>query len=238
MSRYITLILSFSVFLTSFGCAGIARWDFEKYPTYPYDSHDKYDGTCDGGKDFSPIWAQSATGQWQGFLWEDYRTDYIPYAKRLVAMRCVFSKTTFDYSGRHEWIKCDVLIDGHPTASKIAEISPYGDVWFDSYQNNIDFEFDGLFRNNYADGRMSVDWDEKVYLPGTSKTEMHHVYLEGDFELGRVKGSQWESAWELFDNYGENAWTLPDEIWREATKNGLEALSNQAVVIETGVRTK
>jgi hypothetical protein len=205
-----------------------ASWS-DKYwnPTSPYyDGTGNHGGPYDGSyKDSGPDWSCDLTGEWEGYLYESYRSDNLPLRRRPVAMRCSYSDTTWTGSSRYEWVDVDVLVDGRPTALETVEVDQGGYLSFDSYKDDIDFEMSGYASYGSFSGQMHIKWDEKVKLPGTDKSEKHYVSLGGNCELYRVRGSQWAAAWQLFDTYGDGVFDLSDEIWQSATLEGLQHLA-------------
>ena len=235
----VTLILLFSLTLS---CA-----ELREYPVYP-DGGEYYDGPGDGGgsydggeydggggggyyppppppKDYGCDWACDATGEWEGFIWEKYRSDGLSLSKKMMAMRVRFVETTYDYSGRHEWVDVDVLIDGRPVASRETQVTSSGYINLASFKNDIDLELRGRFKNNDAEGDVDLSWDEKVENKYTGHVEEYWVRIRGDYDLGLVHGAHWAQAWELFDTYGDGVWDLPDDVWEAATVEGLAHLA-------------
>ncbi len=230
MRNALSILIALFVFAI-IGCEGYAGGKFE-FPTTPH--HDDYDGGYggSGGGGYSPQpdihdgpnLARDVEGEWEGFLWEDYRSDGRPRGKKKVALRLRYSDTTYGYSGRHEWVKVDVLVDGRPAASSTAEVRPGGYIGFSSHRHDIEFEMNGRFRQNRADGDIRLAWDEKVESKWSGDIRKEFVRIRGGFELGRVHGYHWGAAWELFDTFGEDAWDLGDEVWQAATLEGLQHL--------------
>lgn len=240
MRKLMFLIAALALLIPA-GCRAYYKGGVYEYPTYPgggnYGGDYDYGGYYPPTGDDEPTWSSDVLGEWEGFLWEDYRSDNLPLSKKTVAMRCSYSDTTHKSSGTHEWVKVNVLVDGRPTASCTAEAWKGGYLGFSSHQGDIYFDFDGTFTGNSARGYIGLEWDEKVEIPHTGKVEKHHVYLEGPFELGRVRGTHWAAAWDLFDRYGDQVWDLPEESWELATAEGLAhlaALEESALRDSTG----
>ncbi len=234
------LIFILILILPLIGC-----FENDRYPSYPSGGEynggsggyggggGDYGGGYGGGYDDGCDWAYDAIGEWEGFLWEEYRSDGRPLSKKMLAMRASYSDTTYTYSGRHEWIKLDVLVDGRPVASSKSEISSSGYISFSSHKSGIDFEIYGRFRNNDAYGDIDLAWDEKVQNKYTGKLELRYVHIRGDYEMGRVHGSHWAAAWDLFDTCEDGIWDLPDVVFKAAT---LEGLAHLAEIEETFIR--
>jgi len=242
--RHVTFILLAILILPLTAC----RFDEYGYdnPTYP--SGGEYDGGYgDGGGggygggtynppdyDDGPDWSRDVEGEWEGFMWEQYRSDGRPLSKKKLAMRFQYADTTYTWSGRHEWVKANVVVDGRPAASSKTEVTSSGRIDFSSYQNGIDFEMQGNFYGDSGSGDIELAWDEKVTDKYTGETEMCYVRVRGDFELARAVGDHWGAAWALFDLYGDDGiWELPDYVWETATLEGLEHLD---AVEETFIR--
>ncbi len=214
--------------IASAGCGALD----EPWPTYPSGGEytgGPYGGEYDGGGgdydppyDDGPDWSRQAEGEWEGFMWETYRSDHEPLGKRKVAVRIRYSRTTHDGGSRHEWVNVDALVDGRPMGGGLTEISSSGCLAVSSSHN--DFQMGGCFREGGASGSMSFTTEEKVKDPYTGGTETHTVHVSGDFSLGRVCGSHWAQAWELIDVYGEVIRDLPDEVWEAATFEALQHL--------------
>jgi hypothetical protein len=204
------------------GCSGSG--DVSKYyPTYPSGGEYTYDGSTDGE---GHSYIQDFSGEWEGFMWEDYRSDFLSLGKKRLAMRVQYRDSTWTSSGWRDWYKIDVLIDGRPAASIVEEIRSGGYYHLNSYQDSIDLEMDGWFRTSSGDGDFKLDWEEKFKDQWGGETIKYRVWITGDYELGKVRGAHWASAWDLFDTYGDGIWTLPDEIWEAATLEGLQYLDS------------
>jgi len=227
MSRFIAVLIIFMIVPLA-GCNSAGYW-----PTYP--TGGEYgDGGGSGYNpydppyyDTGPDWSRDAVGEWEGFMWEDWRSDGRPLSKKIVAMRVNFTRATYNYSGRHEFVKIDVLVDGRPAASKETEITQYGQVSLASYKSSIDFRMTGRFRYDSGDGDIELTWDEKVYNPWTGYTDTYTVDLGGNYEVGRVHHGLWADAWALFDTYGEGIFDLDDTVWETATSAGVANMAEQ-----------
>jgi len=239
--RYLPVLALIFAGMFLISCSGDFSGKYNSYPTYPYGGEyddDYYGGGYDYGPkpptyDYEPRYADDIEGEWEGFMWEDYRSDNRPHGKKIVAMRVRFSEVTYDYSGRHEWVKVNVLIDGRPVANKIEEIESGGRMDLTSCVNDIDFDMDTRFYSATAVGDIDLWWEEKVEDWWGDKYFID-VHVRGDFELGRAKGSHWAAAWDLFDQYGDDIWTISDETWEFATMEGIQHMLE---VEETFFRT-
>lgn len=215
-----------ALMLPIMGCFG----DEGYYPSYPYGG--EYDGGYGGGDyggyyppyDDGPDLARLVEGEWEGFMWEDYRSDHRPPGKKKLAMRIRYSDTTYDYSGRREWVDVNVLVDGRPAASSRTRVNSGGYIHLSSYRNDIQFEMHARFHSDDGEGEIDLTWDEKYKDEWTGKTETCRVRTRGDFEVGRVRHGHWAAAWELFDTYRDGIWELPDSVWETATLEGIEHL--------------
>jgi hypothetical protein len=212
----LTLLL-FAIFcFYSLGCGGV----YTPYdPGFYNDNPDDYNY-----QDNSPLWSQDLQGEWEGFLYENWRSDNLGLSKKLVAMRFQWTDTEWLYGERHEWVNVNLLINGRPTAYLETEVDQDGHIIFDSQKDDIDLGMEGWFDGYNGDGWIDLAWDEKVNIPGTGQVVMHYVELSGDFEVGRVRGSQWATAWKLFDTYGEKALDLSDDVWQTATQEAITSL--------------
>lgn len=221
MQDYFRLSVVFTILLMIFtvSCNGTSGSKY--YPTYP--SGGDYGG---GGYDWydDDYYVTDRSGEWEGFMWEEYRSDHRSLSKKKLAMRVQYRNSTWTSSGWHDWYKIDVLIDGRPAASTVDEIRSGGYFCIDSYQSAIDLELYGNFRSSSVDGDFKLDWDEKFKDPWEGDTIKVRVWISGDYNAGRVRGLHWASAWELFDIYGDGIWDLPDETWEAATMEGLAYL--------------
>ncbi|MCK4719392.1 hypothetical protein KAU08_01960 [bacterium] len=226
--RIVTGILLILV-LALLGCSGCAPGEYKPYPTYP--SGGDYD--YGGGSYDLPDYVHDALGEWEGFMWEEYRSDHRTLGKKKVAVRIQYKDSTYTSSGWRDWVRVNVLIDGRPAASTIEEIRSGGYLHLETYQGDIDLDLKGWFRHNKANGDIDLVWDEKFDYPW-GDTDFYRVRSAGDFELGHVTHLHWASAWELFDTYGDEIWDLPEETWYEATLDGMEYLES---IEETLVRT-
>jgi len=243
MSRFLPII----ILIAMIPLAGCVRDGY--VPTYPtggeYGGDDYYDGgDYGGGGGYYPPppppnydddidWARVAEGEWEGFMWEEWRSDGRPLSKKIVAMRVNFRRVTYDYSGRHEIIKMDVLVDGRPVASKETEIKQSGNFSFASYKSDVDMLMQGRFTYSEAYGDIDLGWHEKVKNPWTGQMDEYFVDLGGYYEAGRLRHGHWAQAWELFDTHGDAVFDLDDSVWETAT---LEAMEHMAQVEETILR--
>ncbi|MCX6645211.1 MAG: hypothetical protein NTY09_02460 [bacterium] len=196
------------------------------YPTYPYGGDYNYDGNNNNDNNDYIV---DYSGEWEGFMWEDFRSDYISLGKKKIAMRVNYRDSTWTSSGWSDWYKIDVLIDGRPAASTVEEIHSGGYIHLQSNDNSIDLDMQGYFRKSNADGNFMLDWDEKFKDQWDGETVKYQVWISGTYDLGHVKGAQWAPAWELFDTYGDGIWDLSDEIWEAATLEGLAHLDTLTV---------
>jgi hypothetical protein len=218
MRPVIYAVISALLLLTVPACSG-AGWNY--YPTYPDDGY--YDGSYGGNhkppKDAEKLYT-AVEGEWEGYLYENYRSDHMALRKRPIALRCTYSDITWSGSTKHEWVNADLVVDGRPAARTRAEVGKGGYLSFSSYKNDIEVEMEGWFSSGHADGWIDLCWQEKVKLPGKNKTEMHDVHLYGDFDLNRDKDSHWADMWQLFDLYGDGVFELGDETWENAYEVG------------------
>jgi hypothetical protein len=222
--RNSAIILSGLIILFSIGCSGY----IEPYnPVYPYDDYD------DIYYDYGPLYSDNITGEWEGYLYEDSRSDYLDLGEKTVAMRAQWIRTYWSDGVRHEVVEINLLIDGRPAAYLNTEIGSDGAIYFTSSRNDIDLDMEGWFYDDYGDGSMYLAWDEKIKMPDTDKVDMHYVELDGDFELDRVRGSQWAEAWKLFDTMGEGVFQLSDDAWKNISMAGIE---NLAPKVRIGMR--
>lgn len=189
------------------------------YPTYP--TGGEYDGGGGGGTYYPPYdydddyynAAREAEGTWEGFLWEDSRSDGRPLGKQPVAVR-------ISYAGTNQ-VKVNVVVDGRPVANEKTSISSSGRIGIGTNMCSMS----GYFSGSSASGSMTVDWDEKYENPYNGKVETHHVVIRGSYSLNRSHGGQWAAVWDLFNLYEDDIWNLPDEVWEEASREGLEHLA-------------
>lgn len=231
-NNYLLLILLLlGLLISSTACeGGGSNSGSYYYPTYPYDGGGYKDY---GSNDYEMNWSQDIVGEWEGFIQETYRSDNIPISKKILALRCRFSGTTWTGTGRHEWVKVDVLVDGRPAGSSNAEISRYGYLEFYTRKDDITFALDGRFVDNMSYGDVEMDWNEKVEIPYLGKVDLHHVYIRGDYSAGRVRGTHWASAWDLFDRHGDGVWDLGDEAWQDASREGMIHMQQVLTELET-----
>ena len=214
------IAIAFSLIFLTAGCTGSGT-GFKPYPTYP-SGGDYYDDGYNNYDDYIVDYS----GEWEGFMWEHYRSDYLSPGKKKLAVRVRYRDSTRTYSGWHDWYKIDVLIDGRPVASTVEEIHESGYMHLNSYTSGIDLDMQGWFRTSSADGNFSLDWEEKFKNPWDGDTIKLRVRITGDYDMGRVHGLHWASAWDLFDTYGDGIWDLPDETWETATLEGLTYLDS------------
>ena len=240
--RHVTLLLSCLLCVLCLGCGGYFKAYIPTSPGYEYDPYDHgsydsgdYDSHDQNEEDDDPILSRNIEGEWEGFLYEDSRSDNLELSKKLVAMRSTWTGTNWSDGVRYEWVRIDLLIDGRPTAYLETEVGEEGYIYFTSQKDDIEIEMEGWFEDDMGDGWMDLSWDEKVTLPDSDKVEMHYVELGGDFELDRVRGSQWAAAWKLFDTYGAGASELGDNVWETATRDGM---SHLAQLEQTALRRK
>jgi hypothetical protein len=201
--------------LSNSGCTGSSYWS----PTYPDYGHDVYGGNGNGDND--PILSRHMEGEWEGFMYEQSRSDNLGLGKKMVAMKCSYA----GLDGYCEHVKVELLIDGHPTALTEVDVCQEDYLDFYSHKDDIDLSMNAWFSDYSASGSMDLAWEEKVKLPGSDKADMHYVEMTGDFDLSPVRGSQWASAWKLFDQYGEGAFDLSGQTWALATETGLAHLA-------------
>jgi hypothetical protein len=214
------IILPLLIF--SISCSGT---DSKAYPTYPYGGDYNYDGGNNNNNDYIVDYS----GEWEGFMWENFRSDYLSLGKKRIAMRVDYRDSTWTSSGWRDWYKIDVLIDGRPAATSVEEIHSGGYLNLQTYQDNIELGMTGHFNKSDAAGDYNLNWEEKFKDQWGGDTVKYRVRISGDYDLGRVKGAQWASAWDLFDTYGDGIWDLPDEMWEAATAEGLAHLDTLTV---------
>ena len=240
MSRHFSIkriipVAVIALMLPLMGCFG----DKGYFPSYPYGG--KYDGYGGGGDygGYNPPYDGSdlirqVEGEWEGFMWEDWRSDFRARGKKKLAIRIRHSDTTYSHSGWQEWVNVDVLVDGRPTASTRTRVTSGGYIHLNSYRNEIQFEMHGRFWHDDGEGEIDLTWDEKFKDTWSGHTETWRVRTRGDFDVGRVRHSHWAAAWELFDTHGDDIWELPDSVWETATIEGLDYLES---VEEAFIRT-
>ncbi len=193
-------------------------------PTYPYGGEydGGYGGGYDGGYDGDPYkppdydpydFAREIEGTWEGFMWENYRSDHAPLGKKPMAVRITRAGINL--------VKVNVLVDGRPAGSDSSNVSPGGCIGV----STDDCRLSGCFGSSSANGNVDLDWDEKIKNQYTGDVETYHVHISGTYTLGLTRGSQWDAAFELFDTYGDGIWDLPDDVWEEASREGLAHLA-------------
>lgn len=210
--RKVTLALCLFIALFALGCSG----SFQS-PTSPGDNYSGGYGSYDSG----PVLSRNMEGEWEGFMYEQDRSDNLPLDKKIVSMKCAYLDTSWYGSNPTERVQVEVLIDGHPSA--LTDVDVTEQDYFDlvSNDNDIDLEMQTSFDQFGATGDMYLAWTEKVELPDSDKADMHYVEITGNFELSKARGSQWADAWKLFDQYGKDAFNLPASTWSLATQAGL-----------------
>jgi hypothetical protein len=219
--RYPIYLLSALICLCCLGCQTyLVRTD----PISP-NTGGAYHSPGDDSEDSAPYYSCDVDGEWEGWLYEDSRSDNLGLGEKTVAMRSQWTGTDWEYGVRHEWVEIDLLIDGRPTAYLETEVGPGGYIYFTSQNEDIDIEMEGWFADDQGSGWIDLSWDEKVELPDSDKVDMHYVELTGDFELDRTRSSQWASAWKLFNTYKDGVFQLGDNVWKQASADGLNHLA-------------
>ena len=223
--RYTIPVTICLLVLLSSGCGGWTEYYGGIYhdPISPGDgsggSYDPYD---------EPHYAQDVVGQWEGFMNESYRSDGRPCSKKTIAINCSYSQG----SSSGEYVKVNVIVDGRPAGSGTSRVGSGGRISVSSHQGDIDFGMSGRFSGGSGSGDMEIRWEEK-FENGYGYIHMEYVRIRGDFGVHRVHGGHWAAAWALFDTYGDGVWDLGDEIWTEATAEGIAHLESLEPYWET-----
>jgi hypothetical protein len=172
--------------------------------------------------------ARDVLGEWEGFIWETWRSDNLPRSKKTMAVRFTNLDSIKSFNGYKYYADVNVLIDGRPASNSRIQVYSGGYVDFQTLNSKINLALNGRFYNDRGDGEVHLEWDEKIEVGHPPKVDLHFVRLNGDFEVSRASGGHWGAAWKLFDTYGDGVWDIGDETWGEVSREGITLLENLA----------